>query len=252
MSSIHPIAAFNDNYIWAFVHNDRIIVVDPGDAAPVEQFIRQQQLPLSAILITHWHADHTGGLAQLAGPGVAVYAPEHPAITPVTHIVKNGEQLDIDGLLFDVIAVPGHTLEHVAYHCPARQLLFCGDTLFAAGCGRLFEGSAQQMLDSLNSLASLPGATRVYCAHEYTLANLQFARAVEPDNTAIWQREAHCRQLRQAGEPSLPSSIAEELASNPFLRVTEPAVINSALSHGAASNRPVDVFYSLREWKNQF
>ena len=252
MPSVHAISAFQDNYIWAIVHNRQAIIVDPGDAGPVQAFLEQQDLSLAAILITHWHADHIGGLKKLARPGIRIYGPQHEAIRPVTEHVSDGMTFELEGLSFSVLAVPGHTLEHVAYHCQAQHWLFCGDTLFAGGCGRLFEGTPAMMVDSLAKLTALAPETGVYCAHEYTLANLRFALAVEPDNASLKARYQHCRELREQHLPTIPSTIAVELASNPFVRVTEPQVVDSALKHGAASQGAVDVFACLREWKNNF
>jgi len=235
----------------------RALVVDPGEAASVEKALDARHLELAAILVTHHHADHVGGLAALAprctGP---VYGPAHEAMPVEVVRVSQGARFELLGVSFEVLDVPGHTAGHIAYvGTPADPAdgapwLFCGDTLFSGGCGRLFEGTPAQMHDSLSKLASLPCGTRVCCAHEYTLSNLRFARMAEPANEALASYELHCRSLRDQGTPTLPSTIGTERAINPFLRVAEPALAASALAHGAASAAPVDVLAALREWKN--
>jgi hydroxyacylglutathione hydrolase len=252
---IEPIPAFKDNYIWTLIHREHALAlcIDPGDAAPVEQFLQQRQYALAGILITHHHWDHTNGIAKLTqARDIPVWGPRD--VQGVTHPLADGQHcvLPTDmGLAFDILAVPGHTLDHIAYY--GHQLLFCGDTLFAGGCGRLFEGTAEQLYHSLQRLAALPPATEVYCAHEYTLANLRFAQRVEPDNVALQQRLTATEQLRAQHRPSLPSTIDLELATNPFLRVRQPAVIQAAERYANRSlNHPVAVFATLRDWKNHF
>ncbi|MBN7797688.1 hydroxyacylglutathione hydrolase [Parahaliea mediterranea] len=255
MLSISPIPAFNDNYIWLLQDAGRAVVVDPGDAGPVLAALRQQGLTLAGIMITHHHFDHVGGIADLlAAADVPVWGPRNPAIEAITHRLGAGDRVDILGREFHVLEVPGHTLDHIAYfHDAEPPLLFCGDTLFAGGCGRLFEGSPEVMLDSLKSLAALPPATRVYCAHEYTLANLAFARAAEPDNQALAERQRQAVALRDRDQPTVPSTLAEELETNPFLRC-ETAALRAALraqgrlegDSGAA------VFATVRAWKDNF
>lgn len=248
--------AFSDNYIWMFHDGRQCIVVDPGDASVVSTALRAHGLSLAGILVTHHHADHVGGLQALRplldGP---VFAPAFETIPGPVTPVRGGETVELLGCRFEVIDVPGHTAGHVAYlHVPtdAAPVLFCGDTLFSGGCGRLFEGTPAQMWDSLSRLAALPGNTRVCCAHEYTLSNLRFARAVEGDNEALARYTTWCEAQRARQLPTLPSSVETERAINPFLRCAESGVVQSALAHGAASREAVDVFATLRSWKNEF
>lgn len=252
--TVTPVPAFSDNYLW-LLHNDRsAVVVDPGDAAPVEAALARLGLALVGILVTHHHGDHIGGLqALLKRHGVPVHGPAGESIAGVSAMHREGDEVLIPGLdaCFHVLDVPGHTRGHIAY--VGHGLLFCGDTLFACGCGRLFEGTPQQMTASLAKLAALPGDTKVYCAHEYTLANIRFAEAVEPDNAALIARKAIEQAKRNRNEPTVPSTIASEIATNPFLRWDSPAVKASAERHaGHALNEPAAIFASLREWKNNF
>jgi hydroxyacylglutathione hydrolase len=254
-----PLPAFADNYIWMLQDGSNAIVVDPGDAQPVFNALTRDKLQLAAILVTHHHPDHTGGVAALhAATGAPVFGPARERIpepfTPLLH----GDTAEVLGLRFQVIDVPGHTAGHIAYFLPAHQgqapLLFCGDTLFSGGCGRLFEGTPAQMLASLDALAALPGDSRVCCAHEYTLANLRFAQAVEPGNTDLTQYTAHCESLRAQGQPTLPSQLATERRINPFLRSREATVLRAVREHAelSANAGEADVFAALRQWKNDF
>ena len=248
---ISLIPAFKDNYIWLLRRDRQAFVVDPGDAAPVRARLAAEGLRLAGILITHHHADHQGGVAALlAEHDCPVYAPAEESITGRTHSLRGGERLDVLGVPVEVLAVPGHTLGHLAYL--AADALFCGDTLFGAGCGRLFEGTPAQMQAALARIAALPETTRIYCAHEYTLMNLPFAAAVEPGNPAISERTRRAAELRQAGQATVPLTLAEEKSTNPFLRWAQPAVIAAALAHGAADDSPAAVFCALRAWRNTF
>ncbi|MCL2523386.1 MAG: hydroxyacylglutathione hydrolase [Betaproteobacteria bacterium] len=251
MFEISFIPAFKDNYIWLLRRGRQAVVVDPGDAGPVLARLADDGLELAGILVTHHHADHQGGIAELRARHPApVFAPADESITGRSEPLHGGESLTLLDQVVRVLAVPGHTAGHLAYLVDDR--LFCGDTLFGAGCGRLFEGTPAQMAASLDSIAALPPATLIHCAHEYTEANLRFAQAVEPDNPDIAARVAQVAQLRRAGQPSVPSTLAEELATNPFLRCRQPAVIAAARQHGAADASPVAVFAALRAWRNGF
>lgn len=251
MFSVSLIPAFKDNYIWLLTQGQRAAVVDPGDAAPVLARLDADGLVLESILITHHHADHQGGVAALVERWQPeVFAPAAESITGCSRPLNGGERIEVLGQSIDVMAVPGHTLGHLAYRAPG--LLFCGDTLFGAGCGRLFEGTAAQMSASLEAIAALPAQTLIYCAHEYTEMNLRFALAVEPDNPALQQRVAKVAALRAAGRSSVPSTLAEELATNPFLRCAEPVVMAAAMQHGAVGTSKEAVFAAIRGWRNNF
>ena len=259
MHHLIPIPAFQDNYLWLLHDGGQALVVDPGDAAPVLACLAQHQLQLQAILLTHHHADHTGGVAELrAATGAAVYAPAAetlPASVGRVQSLVDGDRVTLLGLEFEFLAVPGHTAGHGAYHAaqaPGGPLLFCGDTLFSAGCGRLFEGTPAQMLASLDRLAALPDDTRICCAHEYTLSNLRFAQAVEPGNADIERQLAHCGALRERGQPTLPSTLAQERRINPFLRSREPSVVAALAQQAPQAADEVARFAALREWKNGF
>ncbi len=252
--------AFADNYIWMLHDGAQAVVVDPGDEAPVRAALDAQGLALAGILVTHHHPDHVGGIEalrpSLRGP---VYGPAREKIPGPFIPLHDGDTVEVLGMRFSVLDVPGHTAGHIAYleqgaadAGPAAPMLFCGDTLFSAGCGRLFEGTPAQMIASLERLAALPADTQVCCTHEYTLSNLRFAAAVEPGNTARAEYERHCHARREADQPTLPSSIGLERRINPFLRCDEPEVVASALAQGAASDDTVAVFTALREWKNRF
>ena len=250
MPAIIPIPAFSDNYIWLIHHQGIAIVVDPGDAQPVLQRLSALNLRLEAILVTHHHHDHIGGVqALIDATSAAVFAPAKEHYAFPHQPVKAGDTLDFPALALSlsVLEVPGHTLGHVAYY--GNGMLFCGDTLFGAGCGRLFEGSPAQMHASLQQLAALPGATAVYCAHEYTERNLEFSLSLQPEHQALLARQQMTWKLRSQGLPSLPSSLSLELATNPFLRCQEAGL---AAASGSSSPDPAQVFAAIREMRNHF
>ncbi len=254
MAIIEPIPAFSDNYVWLMTapSSDGAVVVDPGEAELVLENLEKRELRLEAILLTHHHGDHVGGVSDVLGSHSSpVYGPARETISTVDRPVGGGDRalLPETGLELEVIDVPGHTAGHIAYL--GNGFAFVGDTLFAGGCGRIFEGTPVQMYNSLNRLAGLPGETLVYCAHEYTVANLQFAREVEPDNRALEARAERARTTRAAGSPTVPSTIAEELETNPFLRCQQPAVISAARQFaGRDLTSEVEVFATIRAWKD--
>ena len=250
---VRAIPAFRDNYIWMLRRGQAAVVVDPGDSAPVAQVLEQESLELAAILTTHHHADHQGGVESLSvNRQLAVFGPATESITGLTHPLRGGEvfELPVLGVSVSVVSVPGHTSGHLAYLIGNR--LFCGDTIFGAGCGRLFEGTPEQMAASLHTLAVLPDETEIYCAHEYTEMNLHFAVAVEPNNQQLQQRVRDAAATRARGLSTVPSTMALEKATNPFLRCSEPAVVAAAVARGAVAMDPVTVFAAIRGWRNEF
>jgi hydroxyacylglutathione hydrolase len=250
MTTLTPVPAFTDNYIWVIARAGHAIAVDPGDAAPLAAFLDAQRLDLAAILVTHHHRDHTGGIAALvARHRCPVHGPG--SIGATTHPVREGDRLAFAalGITFEVLETPGHTRDHVAYY--GANLLFCGDTLFGCGCGRLFEGSPAEMTASLDKILALPDTTQVCAAHEYTLANIAFARRIDPANAALCQRERDDRAARAAGLPTLPSTLALEKATNPFLRFRHPDMI--AFAEGCLGRRDLtaaEVFAAIRAAKD--
>lgn len=257
MINIQALPAFSDNYIWLLQDPElrHCAVVDPGDAAPVEAWLNSNpDWKLTDILITHHHFDHVGGVEQLkAATGARVTGPANEKIPARDVALREGDEVQVLGQTLRVIEVPGHTLGHIAYYQQDQNLLFCGDTLFAAGCGRLFEGTPEQMHDSLSRLAALPANTAVYCTHEYTLSNLRFAQAAEPGNPAIEQRINDVSQWRKNDQISLPSSLELELATNPFLRTDKPAVLQKLDERSGPRKRSqVQAFAELRAWKDSF
>jgi hydroxyacylglutathione hydrolase len=254
MLAIHAVPAFKDNYIWMIENGREAAAVDPGDDAPVEQFLAARKLALAAVLATHHHADHVGGLPALVRRWKCpTFGPAREVAAPLDRRLAEGDTFTVPGLELELstLDIPGHTAGHIAL--VGHGALFCGDTLFACGCGRLFEGTPPQMVESLAKLARLAPSTRVYCGHEYTLANIRFAQAVEPGNAALASRCQRDEARRTRGEPTLPSTIGEELATNPFLRCGEPEVVASAARHaGRPLSGAVEVFAELRQWKNAF
>src|SRR5271165_2615442 len=255
--NVRPVRAFSDNYIWLIESpqgKDRLVAVDPGDAAPVIAELQRSGASLAAILLTHHHPDHIGGVPELLRHGaVPVIGPDDARIAQRTRSVRDGERCDLPdlGLSFEILQVPGHTLSHIAFW--GHGALFCGDTLFSAGCGRLFEGTPTQMNASLNRLRDLPPDTRVYCGHEYTAANLRFALTVDPANGAAREYQDSVARLRARDNPSLPSTLGLENRVNPFLRCDDPTVVAAAEAHaGKTLNDPALVFGALRAWKDQF
>lgn len=264
MFNIRAISAFSDNYIWCLSDpaSGKALIVDPGQAQPVLEHLTRHQLSLDTILVTHHHPDHTGGIAELtkAFPDARVTGPADSPFKGVTNPVHPGGEVVWRGLTFQVMAVPGHTLDHIAFYTATpvdnRPVLFCGDTLFVCGCGRLFEGKPEQMKQSLHSLRDLPDATAVYCAHEYTLANLRFARSWLPDDAELAAFEQDCIARRERGEATVPSTMATEKALNPFLRWDDPAVIEAASRYASSAGLPCDsdnaIFAAIRHGKDHF
>lgn len=251
--TISPINAFSDNYIWLISDGSNGFVVDPGDAAPVMAALTALQLQLSGILITHHHFDHTGGVAELqSSTGCKTWGPVGSPGGPYDLTLQEGAVVSVLGVDFSVLEVPGHTLDHIAFYSESQGALFCGDTLFVGGCGRVFEGNPPQMRRSLEKLRQLPAETRIFCAHEYTLANLHFARLVEPNNQRLQTFLEECEEKRRTSLSTVPSLLGAEREYNPFLRWDEPDVLGTLKRLGRLQDDSHDaVFTAVREWKNQ-
>ncbi len=254
MMEIQALHAFDDNYIWLLKAGGSVAAVDPGDAEPLLHYLKETNERLTAILITHHHGDHTGGIKDLVRHNtIPVFGPANEKIEGITQLLREGDRIELPGMDtgLTILDVPGHTRGHIAYF--AEDTLFSGDTLFACGCGRLFEGTADQMWHSLNKMTILPARTRVFCAHEYTQSNIRFALAVEPGNPHLQQRAHQVAQLREHLAPTVPFTLADELETNPFLRTHKAEVIASAEKFcGKILSTPIEVFAALREWKNVF
>lgn len=255
MINIEPIKAFNDNYIWLVTTNEGSIVIDPGEAEKTLKYLRVNDLKLDAILITHHHFDHTGGIGDMLkfSNNIDVFGPNNN-ISNINKRLKDGDTLNIIGIEFQIIEIPGHTLDHIAYYSPNKgnPILFCGDTLFASGCGRVFEGTFEQMHHSLQKLKSLPEKTKIYAGHEYTESNLKFALEVEPLNQNIISRYNEVKKLTNKGIPTLPSTLELELKINPFLRCETKEVQNSVIKQFNTSKNENAIFKALRQWKDNF
>ncbi len=256
MLDIFPIPALRDNYIWTLHDGQHAVVVDPGEAAPVLSRLKTRQLKLAAILCTHHHGDHTGGISELLEVyNVPVYAPHDENIPGTTHPLAEGDAVNLPELRIslNVLDIRGHTRGHIAYLLPEHAGIFCGDTLFGCGCGRIFEGTAEQLHRALQRLAALPDDTPVYCAHEYTEANIRFALVCESANARLKQRAIEARKQRAAGLPTLPSTIGLEKATNPFLRCNEPTIIQAVQQQeNIKETSELAVFSALRRWKDHF
>jgi hydroxyacylglutathione hydrolase len=253
MLNITAIPALEDNYIWLLQRDHHAVVVDPGDAAPVLDFLQRHSLQLEAILCTHRHHDHVDGIEGLREVyNVPVYGRRHPKNPHITHDLREGDRLELDTLdiEFDIIEIPGHLDDHIAFIAPG--VLFCGDVMFGAGCGKNFEGTLAQLHQSLKRIAALPDDTLVYCAHEYTAYNLPFAQACEPNNQAIQRRIVETRRLRAENLPTVPFTIALEKATNPYLRCTSPELVCTLQTHGLVDTGELAVFAALRNWRDHF
>ena len=255
MIKITTLNAFTDNYIWLVTTNEGLLVVDPGDSKPVEDFLEKSNEVLSDILITHHHFDHTGGVEKLNSQSLLnVYGPTGSIFTGINRKLKEGDSINVIGIDFSIIEVPGHTLDHIAYYSEneGEPILFCGDTLFAGGCGRVFEGTYEQMHNSLNKLKILPENTKVYCGHEYTLSNLRFALEVDAENIFLKDRYDECLNLRNNDQATVPSSLEIELKTNPFLRCDNRIIQENIMQKFNLNVMPVEkeTFKATREWKD--
>ena len=254
MLSVEPIKAFEDNYIWLVTTNEGSIVVDPGESSKIIKLIDENKINLKGIFVTHHHYDHTDGLKDLSRKlNIDIYGPNNN-INEINKRVKNSDHISILGIDFEIIEVPGHTLDHIAFYSfnDGEPILFCGDTLFAGGCGRIFEGTYEQMFESLNKLSSLPKNTKIYCGHEYTLSNLKFAIEAESSNKDLIKEYEQIKRLRNIDCPSLPSTLDRELKVNPFLRYDNYSIKNKIKKEFGISGNGLDIFTALRKWKDSF
>ena len=254
MLSVEPIKAFEDNYIWLVTTNEGSIVVDPGESSKIIKLIDENKINLKGIFVTHHHYDHTDGLKDLSRKlNIDIYGPCNN-INEINKRVKNSDHISILGIDFKIIEVPGHTLDHIAFYSfnDGEPILFCGDTLFAGGCGRIFEGTYEQMFESLNKLSSLPKNTKIYCGHEYTLSNLKFAIEVDSSNKDLIDEYEQIKRLRNIDCPSLPSTLDRELKVNPFLRYDNHSIKNKIKKEFGISGNGLDIFTALRKWKDSF
>ena len=254
MLSIKPIKALSDNYIWLVTTNEGSIVIDPGESKQIIDLVKSNEIDLEGILITHHHYDHTNGIEEiLKYKKVEVYGPKNN-VNSITKRVKQNDVFNLIGLKFEVIETPGHTLDHIAFYCfkDGKSILFCGDTLFSGGCGRVFEGTYSQMYESLKKLSKLPEDTQIFCGHEYTSSNLQFACAVEPNNQFIREYNQEIIEKTKNGEPSLPSSLKIEHMINPFIRCNEENLIDNINKKFGEVSSEIEIFSTLRKWKDDF
>ena len=254
MLSVEPIKAFEDNYIWLVTTNEGSIVVDPGESSKIIKLIDENKINLKGIFVTHHHYDHTDGLEDLSRKlNIDIYGPSNN-INEINKRVKNSDHISILGIDFKIIEVPGHTLDHIAFYSfnDGEPILFCGDTLFAGGCGRIFEGTYEQMFESLNKLSSLPKNTKIYCGHEYTLSNLKFAIEADSSNKDLIKEYEQIKRLRNIDCPSLPSTLDRELKVNPFLRYDNHSIKNKIKKEFGISGNGLDIFTALRKWKDSF
>ena len=254
MLSVEPIKAFEDNYIWLVTTNEGSIVVDPGESSKIIKLIDENKINLKGIFVTHHHYDHTDGLKDLSRKlNIDIYGPNNN-INEINKRVKNSDHISILGIDFEIIEVPGHTLDHIAFYSfnDGEPILFCGDTLFAGGCGRIFEGTYEQMFESLNKLSSLPKNTKIYCGHEYTLSNLKFAIEADSSNKDLIKEYEQIKRLRNIDCPSLPSKLDRELKVNPFLRYDNYSIKNKIKKEFGISGNGLDIFTALRKWKDSF
>ena len=254
MLSVKPIKAYQDNYIWLVSTNEGSIVVDPGESKKILNLIDNNEIDLKGVLITHHHFDHTNGLSDLLNErGLEVYGPKNN-VNGINNIVKNNDKFKVIGIDFEVIEIPGHTLDHIAFYSinDGEPILFCGDTLFSGGCGRVFEGTFDQMFNALKKISKYPKETKIFCGHEYTLSNLKFALAVDENNEDLIEEYDNIKNIVDSGNPSLPTILEKELKINPFLRCDNHHIKNKIVSKFNTSDDEFEVFCALRQWKDNF